>query len=489
MQIKDEFKLDVTTLSGELFFALLVILLFTVARFVAVLLHEVLGHGLCAELIGGSFYALFVSPAVGFTSAFLPEGSSVVFRTIYLMAGLMVEFALGIAVLLIVYPRLRAFFQRLFGLLLLESLLVHSSAYMALGALAGSGGDTYRVGQILPPAEVSAPPRFIAVGLLLAVFFAYLISREAILLFQEYFSVWSRGAVFRLLLIFWLSPLLLALALGTIGSSILSSGLLTYLIIFTIVVGSLLLVASYYASRSLKQRKGTKGLEKRGLWTTLTAFFVVTAVWLTAFGPTPSTAHGLLLKIPPPEEEVKYIDSVALNIKLNISADLNATVEVKLKGIPSIESPLDGEIWRTFEDRSYWKYYENYSIFVLTEAFNKSGWRVIDEGISGQIWVKGEFIEKPKVVLLAQREEGGPLYEREGDLYSFNLYDPWVSKEVLYSKNYIDSVNITWNDSLSLRNYSYQFGQGPSVTGKNYLCWDYATPWFVNYRYTVSLAR
>jgi len=47
---------------GEIIFVVMTILYIVVARFLAVLSHEVLGHGLVSELIGGEFYAVYVSP-------------------------------------------------------------------------------------------------------------------------------------------------------------------------------------------------------------------------------------------------------------------------------------------------------------------------------------------------------------------------------------------------------------------------------------------
>src|SRR3990172_7176771 len=141
-------------------FALLILPCVVVVRFLAVAAHEVLGHGLFSMALGGSFYAVYLSPGQGSAYVYLaaPAYGAVDWASVAVnLAGIAVELLLGLAVLLL-YPRVRGFVPRLFVLLLLSVLLVHTFLYMAVGALPlpGLRGDTANAVVLLkapPPAS------------------------------------------------------------------------------------------------------------------------------------------------------------------------------------------------------------------------------------------------------------------------------------------------------------------------------------------------
>src|SRR3972149_8910030 len=55
-------------------FAILVLAGFVVARFLAVALHEVVGHGLTTLALGGAFYGVYISPGAGVADVLVPPG-------------------------------------------------------------------------------------------------------------------------------------------------------------------------------------------------------------------------------------------------------------------------------------------------------------------------------------------------------------------------------------------------------------------------------
>src|SRR3990170_4789821 len=140
-------------------FALAVLVGFVVARFVGVAAHEVLGHGLFALALGGSFYGAYVSPGTGFAFVFLPLDAPGALDATVALAGILIEILFGVGVLL-AYPRVRTFL------------------YLALGALDATAGDAaHAAASLEAPHAVAA---FVVVGLLWAIAAAYGISREVV---------------------------------------------------------------------------------------------------------------------------------------------------------------------------------------------------------------------------------------------------------------------------------------------------------------------
>ncbi len=110
----------------------LVIMFYTIALFFSVTLHEILGHGLASALVGGDFYAVYVSPGSGYASIYFPESVSMSARAFVYMAGISVEIIGGLIVLFLIFPRLSGFLSGLFALVLSVVMLVHPSIYLFL---------------------------------------------------------------------------------------------------------------------------------------------------------------------------------------------------------------------------------------------------------------------------------------------------------------------------------------------------------------------
>ena len=65
-----------TSWEGKLTLLALLMMLYVVALFISIAIHEVLGHGLFAVLLGGNFYAVYLSPGSGYVSFWLPPAMS-----------------------------------------------------------------------------------------------------------------------------------------------------------------------------------------------------------------------------------------------------------------------------------------------------------------------------------------------------------------------------------------------------------------------------
>ncbi|MCK5397502.1 MAG: hypothetical protein KAJ33_04570, partial [Thermoplasmata archaeon] len=61
------------TKEGKLSLAAVMMMIYLLAMFLAVAIHEILGHGLATVLLGGEFYAFYLSPGSGFISFYLPD--------------------------------------------------------------------------------------------------------------------------------------------------------------------------------------------------------------------------------------------------------------------------------------------------------------------------------------------------------------------------------------------------------------------------------
>lgn len=474
--MEEENHLTFHGLKGEVIFVVITILYFTVARFLAVLVHEVFGHGLVSELIGGEFYAVYISPGPGFTSAFIPDATPSSLHITYLMAGLIAEWVLGVLVLVLVYPRLRSFYHRLFTLLLLEALLIHSFTYMALGSFMGQGGDTQQIIGFLPGMDVFWETRFVITGIFFIVVFALVVSKKALELLQEYFVLRSRRSALRLLLLFWLPHLTVGLIAGLLGMGLISDDLLNYLLFFTLITALALVLASFLASRRLQPSLSGMGIERRGVFATFIAFLLVISVWFLAFGATPSTAHGILLRDPPVEEESQYTESYAVNVHIMITKDFNVTMEVRLKAFGDVSSPLEHAIWESFQDRPDWDAYHLFGLFVARNTLNTSSvsW-VNNDSIGVTVHGMGDVWQGGKMVTFEHTDTNTSLFgARDGNRTLF-IYDPWKSETEPNGK-YLDALNISWEEPLQLVRKPEGGGAPPKAIDESaYVTWVFSS--------------
>lgn len=472
--MEEEDRLTFRGVQGETLFVLLTILYFVVARFLAVLSHEVLGHGLVSELIGGQFYAVYASPGFGFTAAYVPDATAPALQVLYLMSGIITEVVMGLVILLLIYPRLKSFFHRLFALLLLEALLIHSMMYMVLGSFIDESGDSIKAVQFLPGVDHFWTARLVATGLPLTIAFAYVISSRALDLLREHFALRTRRSAFRILLLFWLPHLAVGLFAGLILYDLVPDIVLSYLFVFISVTFLIFLFASFYVSRERLPSPNVTTVGWKGVFATLVAFLIVLSVWLLAFGAAPSTAHGVLVGEPPSEVEIYYTESYAVNLHIIIDEGFNITVEVRMKAFGDTSSPLNEAIWRTFDDRPYWNAYLSLGTFVAKEALNYTGWSEVNHSIGAGVHGCGDVWSSGKMMTLRFTNTNVSLFQERNGFMVLRVYDVW-KEEYPPGDQYLDALNITWDASTTLEDYPMGGGLDPVAVESTYVSWVFSS--------------
>ena len=426
-------------------FALAVLLGFVVARFVGVAAHEVLGHGLFALALGGSFYGAYVSPGSGFAFVFLPLDAPGALDATVALAGILIEILFGVGVLL-AYPRVRTFLGRVFALLLLEVLLVYSFVYLALGALDATAGDAaHAAASLEAPHAVAA---FVVVGLLWAIAAAYGISREVVRLTAP---LGPTRRQFLYLGLFWFTPLAAVLP-SLVFAATFSAALLLYFALFISVGGGVFALSAYLASRlgpaPVVEERRTGRLAPLAV-----AFVLVLAAWLVPFGPTESTARGLLFAEPPLEAEATWASTAAIDVRVTLTRDLAVTLEFRFKGLPEIGGPLQDAAWATYEDRAYLPHWIEVAQGLAAQVTNvtRYAWNATDARVDGvgTLWVQGEDLTNPRVVVLEANATYRPLFTNVTDVggrtyVTLAVYDPYRSLRLPCEGCFVDEVVVAW---------------------------------------------
>lgn len=456
---------------GKYLFMALIVMFYAIARLVGVGVHEFVGHGLFTEMLGGEFYAAYISPGNGYASIFLPNDATQLDIAITYLAGIFVELVLGLVVLFLVYPRMKKFTTGLFTLVLAEILLVHSSFYLVLGAYISSG-DSYlasRVGGV--PIDL-----LIISGLILAGFFILLISVKFLQFISEFAVIDDDRKAIRALGLFWLPPLFI------IWASILMPGENISLEdkAYSIIYGSLTLLFIFTAMTYIPKVTPIKfgfgkreGMRLDRVITTLVVFIVAMSLWLAVFGPTSDTAHGLMLKDPPMEAERYYRDFTVGNAIVYIGPNDTVSISIMLKGVLAEPSPLDEKLYNSFEERPYWPDYENgarnmiRAMFLISKdvADNIS----FEQRIEGGVWASDETYGNARVSQTTMNlSDLGMAFDDEGNL-TIQVIDPWM---VGTNPGYLDGIEFRWNNSLIFVNYSTGNIQPTTGNGTdNFMIW------------------
>ena len=456
---------------GKYLFMALIVMFYAIARLMGVGVHEFIGHGLFTEMLGGEFYAAYISPGNGYASIYLPgDASQAMIATVYL-AGIFVELVLGLIILFLVYPRMKRFTTGLFVLVLSEILLVHSSFYLVLGSYISSG-DSYlasRVGGV--PIDL-----LIISGLILAGFFILLISVKFLQFISEFAVIDDDRKAVRALGLFWLPPLFIIWASILMPGENITLEDKAYSMIYGTLSLLFIFIAMIYIPKMTPVKFGfgkREGMRLDRVITTLVVFIVVVSVWLAVFGPTSDTAHGLMLKDPPMEAERYYRDFTVGNAIVYIGPNDTVSISIILKGVLADPSPLDEKLYDSFEQRPYWQDYENgarnmiRSMFLISKdvADNIS----FEQRIEGDVWASGDTYGNARVSQATMNlSDLGMSFDEEGNL-TIQVIDPWM---VGSNPGYLDGMEFRWNNSMTF--VDYETGNIRPTTGNgsdNFMIW------------------
>ena len=457
-------------------FAVVVLVGFVVAKFLSVAAHEVLGHGLFTQLVGGVFYGVYVSPGSGFSLIYVPPTTPAAASALVDLSGILVNVLLGVAVFA-AYPRVRTFLGRLFALLLLQTFLVYSVLYLALGAVEGTAGDPALAVADLRASFLTAS--FLLVGLLWALGISYAISMEVA-------RLGAPGAPLRrqlaYLALFWFAPIIVGVAPGLVTAS---GPLLVYFLLFLGIGGAILAGVIVLASRIGPSRRAGVERPVGRLAPLVVAFAVVVPAWVGGFGLTDSTAHGVLLAEPPLAVESRLTSSLAIDARIDLSADRNVSLAFLMRGIElANNSPLESAVFHSFDDRADIPSWAAQAALLAGGMMNVSTWTVdrvfIDS--NGTVWSGGGTVGHPRVAALVIRyPEDKPFLtdvtvNGTRTFLSLTVFDPFRARRLPMPCDgcYLDEVNLTW-PSGSPEPYGFVSATAVGGTPDRFVGYDAAT--------------
>jgi hypothetical protein len=458
-----------TSAWGDVLIFALFLLAFGVARFIGILVHE-LGHGLSADALGGDFFALYVSPGTGFSYVYtepLDWGG----RAFVDISGVLFQMVLGM-LLFILYPRFKGFFSRIITLQLFAVLLIYPLLYLGLGTIyGGDGASIVREVEVGVGVDIAIP--LLMFCLLFAAFFMYFVSVRVLDFIREYFHLATERDRFKTLFLFFSLPLFIGLLGAILAISLISLASVQFLIVFLIVANLMLYVEISFLTRKAVPEEGEikrmRSISRRESYTVFASFAIIAAVWFASFGPTPSTAHGILLKEPPIGFESHFREKIALNVDVFVKPD-EFEVEVRLRGLVSQSSPLEDQIWKTYDGRAHMPFNENVSRFVVSRMFDISEWTIESTSLGPEVYGFGTTYGNSRVVRLSTNSTEQVFTNSSGS-YTLNLYDPWLNEPVRPTENYLHMLNVTWSDDFNLSTYSSNPMKVPRSDLATYLEW------------------
>lgn len=439
---------------GKLTMLAIIMMLYVMALFVAIGVHELLGHGLFTVLLGGDFYAVYLSPANGYVSFWLPETMSPSTVAFIYLSGILVQILVGLAVLFLVLPRVRSFMWGLFTLLLCVGLLVHSSLYLVMGYVYEAGDTRYAA--LVLGAE---PDAFLVAGLVLAGTFAILISMHALRFLGRFADLTDDRERNVMLLMFWYPPMLLggflSLAMALASSpadnayQVLNSAMLL------LFIGAAVVLVPMFSEPAFEREHR---VTMRSVLAVALCFVLLMAGWGGVFGLSRETAHGILIKDPPVEVEYFYSDYTMGNANVHLYENGTVRVELVLRNAMRSPSPLEDRIYHSFDTRPDWERWVARSRNFLVGMFD------LPRGVGENLTFATGFAEIAAgnytdslgrscttYIPLAQmgtrqfwvnpgEQDPEPV---EPDI-TIAFADPWK-----YQGGYLDRVAVTWDGNLT----------------------------------------
>lgn len=461
-----------TSAWGDSLIFILFILVFAVARFLGILVHE-LGHGLLALALGGDFYALYASPGTGLAYIYL-EDLSWGERVFVDAGGVMFQLIIGV-LLFISYPKFKSFLARIFSLQLLVVLIIYPLLYLGLSVFYGGDGAAM-VGEIKRNAGLDASLPLTALSLFFASFVAYFILRRILAFLEDYFTLFTEKEAFHTLFLFFSLPLIIGFIGAILAISAIPLAYIQFLIAFLMVAHLIFYFEAYFITKKRKSMKEEKrkirAISGKESNTVILSFAIMAVLWLASFGPTPSTAHGLILKEPPIEAEKYFADNadrMALNANVKISPD-ELEVEIIARGVMSQPSPLEYRMWRSYDDRAHWSYYENVSKYILLRMLKITDWHITSKTFGTEVYGYGTTYRYPRVLKFSTTSFEEAFVNSSGT-YTLTLYDPWLVEKIKPTNNYLARLNISWSAEFQLTNYSSEPHRGARSDLLTFLEW------------------
>jgi hypothetical protein len=351
---------------GKLTLLALLMMLFIIATFFSVAIHEVLGHGLFTVILGGEFYAFYLSPGNGFASLYFPETMSGAERALIYMAGISVQVIIGVLVLFFVLPRIKNVMAGLFTLMFCVSMLVYSSLYLVMGYFYSSG-DTLQAVRVL---GVNPEP-FLVAGIMLTGTFVLIISTSAINFLGKLMNLEDERSRMKMLAIFWMPSILLHGIFSLVFSATLSGSEFIYTFLNSALLLMFLGLAIFLVPAMLEpEMKTDYRIPMRSVLAVVICFVLLLACWTGAFGVSRESAHGIMIRNPPVEAEIYYLDYTIGNVEITMYLNGTVRADVILRNKMENPSSLESQIYHSFDLRPDWDKYIARSRNMLVTMFN-----------------------------------------------------------------------------------------------------------------------
>jgi len=444
-----------STREGKLTLLALLMMLYVMALLASISVHELLGHGLFAALLGGDVYAFYLSPGSGFVSFWLPPAMTAAQVALVYMAGILVQLLIGTIVLFLVIPRIKNFMLGLFALMFCIGMTVHSSLYLFMGYIYDYG-DTRYAASILRV----QPDAFMVAGMIITGFFIIALSVVALRFLGRFMDLENDRNRTGALAIIWLPALLLSGAISFILSLMLPHSEMAYPLINSAILMLFVATALFLVPIFTEPVKGIEHrISFRSVLSVVICFMVILAGWAGIFGMSQESARGVLLHDPPLQVENFYSDYSLGNANLHAYSNGTLKIDIVLRNMMDSPSPLDEKIYRTFDRRPDWDRYIARSRGMLVTMFGLE--RSVGENLTfstalgtarapgiedefGRIcttyislagtrqihMTPGELIPHPEISLVS------------GD-YKVGFIDPWNNQG-----GYLDGVTVSWDPGM-----------------------------------------
>ena len=446
-----------TSREGKLTLLAILMMLYVIALFLSIAVHEILGHAAFTVMLGGDVYAIYLSPGSGYVSFWLPPDMSTPEIALIYMAGIAVQLVIGALVLFLVFPRIKNFMLGLFTLMFCIGMTVHSSLYLFMGYIYASG-DTRYAATLLGV----GPDAFMVTGLILTGVFILYISMTALKFIGKHMDLEDDRTRSMTLLLFWFPPLLLGGLISFFFSLTLPKAEIMYPFLNSAILILFLGVALFLVpmfSEPIKEKDHR--ISVGSVFSVIICFMLVLGGWAGVFGLSQETAHGLLLHDPPIEVEYFYSDYSIGNIALVVYPNGTVKADIILRNRMESPSPLENKIFRTFDTRPEWGRYIERSRNIMVTMFDLP--RSVGENLTFntsfcEVRALGDTDELGRccTTYISLAETGTRQYHitpgdqtpqpgmglLEGDI-ALEFVDPWVSQS-----GYMDQVSVSWNASL-----------------------------------------
>lgn len=432
---------------------------FAASIFLAGFFHEVLGRGLLTLLVGGKFYAFYLSPFISSAFIFLPAETPPWATRVVSMGGLLMNLFLGILAL-ILYLKLRNLAVRGFFWAVSLVSLLSALGYLAVDSILGvEGGDAEYLLQL-----TRASPLVLAlIALFLALFVGYQLHIRALYLLQDYFLLGSLAHSLPLSMSLALPGGVLWLVFLLLARSSLSRMLFTYDLIFLLFFWAVLLSMSALAAPAFgrSEQEPSKRIPKMPLLVGSLALLLFVVGTVAFFGPLPSTAKVFLFAPPPAEVETGIL---AYNLEINVERDLTATITLKMRPVTLDTAP---PLMRQIEEASVgaevnWEIYLERARESLDTVLGTEEYKIVDRYGDGSLWYGGKTYQDARGVVVQLDLRGSSiLMERDEGTYQLSIQDPLLPK-----RGYLDLFQVSLGSGTEFIDYRIepQEANQPEVT-------------------------